>query len=284
MKNINNILVPTDFSVTSRNAFHYAKILAEATNAQITVVHIEPLLVVDIGIVRHQAMERLHEAMEIFIADETDDSPTMVQTKVKTKILQGNPVSRLVEFSEQLSVDLIVMGTTGLQDFSAKIMGSTSLDVANKARCPILLVPRDVKWQPIRKIMFSTTYEAALPKIVYEVADFAKHFNAKVDFVHVDDGNEVKDIDNLFEELFAEVNAGFPFDIHSVKNNDISEGLKQYAEENSIDLMIFVTQHRNFWQKWIHHSITEDMAIFTNKPMLVMHFDDKDTVQKTSHL
>ncbi len=285
MKNIKNILVPTDFSVTSRNAFHYAKILAEATDSKITVVHIESLLVVDISIVRqNQATERLIEAMETFVADETEDSPTMTQTKVKTKILQGHPATRLVELSEQLSVDLIVMGTTGLQDFSAKIMGSTSLEVANKAHCPILLVPRDVKWQPIRKIMFSTTYESASPKMIYEVADFAKHFNAKVDFVHVDNPNKVEDIDHLFEEMFAEVNAEFPFDIHSVQNNDISAGLKQYAEENSIDLMILVTKHRNFWQKLVHHSITEDMMLFTNKPMLVMHFDDKETVQKSSYL
>jgi nucleotide-binding universal stress UspA family protein len=284
MKNIKNILVPTDFSVTSRNAFHYAKILAEATDSLITVVHIEPILVFDISVVRqYQATERLNEAMEAFVADETEDSPTMTQTKVKTKILQGHPASRLVELSEQLSVDLIVMGTTGLQDFSAKIMGSTSLEVANKAHCPILLVPRDAKWQPIRKIMFSTTYESASPKVIYDVADFAKHFNAKVDFVHVDDTDKVENIDSLFEEMFAEVNADFPFDIHKVENKDISVGLKQYAEENNIDLMIFVTKHRNFWQKLVHHSITEDMTLFTNKPMLVMHFDDKDVVQKSAH-
>jgi nucleotide-binding universal stress UspA family protein len=284
MKNIKNILVPTDFSVTARNAFQYAKILAAVTDAQITVVHIEQLLVVDISVVRHQASERLHEAMENFIADETDDSPAMVQTKVKTKILIGQPASRLVELSEQHGVDLIVMGTTGLQDFSAKIMGSTSLEVANKAHCPILLVPRDAKWKPIRKIMFSTTYESALPKIVYEVADFANHFKAKVDFVHVDDADKVENIDSLFEELFAEVNADFPFDIHNIRNKDIVAGLRQYSEENSMDLMVFVSKHRNFWQNLIHSSITQNMALSTNKPILVMHFDDKETGQKLSHL
>jgi nucleotide-binding universal stress UspA family protein len=285
MKNIKNILVPTDFSVTARNAFQYAKTLAAITDAQITVVHIEQLLVMDISVVRHpQATERLNEAMENFIADETEDSPTMVQTKVKTKILIGHPATRLVELSEQYGVDLMVMGTTGLQDFSAKIMGSTSLEVANKAHCPILLVPRDAKWKPIHKIMFSTTYESALPKIVYEVADFANHFKAKVDFVHVEHAKSVQNIDRLFEELFAEVDAGFPFDIHTVQNNDIVAGLRQYSEENGIDLMVFVSKHRSFWQNLIHHSISLNMALTTNKPMLIMHFDDKETRQKLSHL
>jgi nucleotide-binding universal stress UspA family protein len=41
MKKIRNILVPTDFSVSARNAFHYARGLAEALDANLTVVHVK---------------------------------------------------------------------------------------------------------------------------------------------------------------------------------------------------------------------------------------------------
>ncbi len=280
MKNIKNILVPTDFSVTARNAFHYAKVLAQACEATVTVVHINQyfLPISEIAVAPQSAQQDdvVDEAMETFIADENESTNLLLKVDVKTKILRGDPVSRLVELSQHADVDLIVMGTTGLQDFLSKIIGSTSLDVSNKAHCPVVLVPRDARWKRVEKIMFSTTYEAASPKMVAELADFARIFNAKVDFVHVDDTpwDEDTDTERLLDELFAETDPDFSFEIHNIKRDNVVSGLKNYADKHKIDLIAFVSKHRNFWQNLIHSSVSQNIAISTHKPMLVMHFDD----------
>ena len=78
------------------------------------------------------------------------------------------------------SADLIVMGTTGLQDFLSKIIGSTSLEVANKAHCPVLLVPRDARWKRIDKIMYASNYDSTTPKMVREITDFAVMINSLI--------------------------------------------------------------------------------------------------------
>jgi nucleotide-binding universal stress UspA family protein len=282
MKTIKNILVPTDFSVTARNAFHYAKVLAEACGAEITVLHVNeyflPVSEIAVAPLSKQEESRVEEAMQEFIADESSEVDVMVQSKVKTKILRGDPVSRIVDLSQHADVDLIVMGTTGLQDFLSKIVGSTSLDISNKAHCPVVLVPRDAKWKRIDKMLFSTTYEAASPQMVREVSDFARIFKAKVDFVHVDDTpwDEDNDTDRLFDELFAEADPDFSFEIHNIKRADVVEGLRKYAEKNNIDIIAFVSKHRNFWQNLMHSSVSQNVAISTYKPMLVMHYDDKN--------
>jgi nucleotide-binding universal stress UspA family protein len=282
MKTIKNILVPTDFSVTARNAFHYAKVLAEACGAEITVLHVNEYYIamsdVAVAPLSQHEESRVEEAMQAFISDESEDSDVMVKSTVKTKILRGEPVSRIVDLSQHADVDLIVMGTTGLQDFLTKIVGSTSLDISNKAHCPVVLVPRDAKWKRIDKILFSTTYEAASPQMVREVSDFARMFKAKVDFVHVDDTpwTEDNDTDRLFDELFAEADPDFAFDIHNIKSDDVVEALKKYAEKNDVDLIAFVSKHRNFWQNLMHSSVSQNVAISTYKPMLVMHYDDKN--------
>ena len=102
MKNIRNILVPTDFSATSRNAFEYAKMLAEVFEATITVVHVQQSLLVaseiTIPIYGGDIEERMNEAMNEFITD-TSFSEVMVQTDVRTKIVKGETVSHLVELS-----------------------------------------------------------------------------------------------------------------------------------------------------------------------------------------
>jgi nucleotide-binding universal stress UspA family protein len=281
MKKIKHILVPTDFSVTASNAFNYAKVLAEACGAEITVLHVSefylPASELIITPLTQIEDEKIAEAMENFVSEENSNSPTMVQAKVKTKIIKGDPVSRIVAFSKSDDVDIIVMGTTGLQDFISKIIGSISLDISNKALCPIVLVPRDAKWKPLDRIMFATTYEATAPKIVRKIADFSQIFGAKVDFVHIDDTpwDEDHDTDKLFDELFLAGSPDFSFEIHSIKKSDVVHGLRTYAERNGVNLIAFAHKHRNFWQNIVHHSITENMSISTDIPMMIMHFDDK---------
>jgi nucleotide-binding universal stress UspA family protein len=281
MKTIKNILVPTDFSVTARNAFRYANVLAEACGAEITVLHVNeyffPISEIAVAPLSQQEENKVEEAMQEFIEDESDNSNVMIKSKVKSKILKGDPVGRILYLSQYGDVDLIVMGTTGLQDFLSKIIGSTSLDISNKAHCPVVLVPRDAQWKRIDKMLFSTTYEAASVKMVREIADFARIFKAIVDFVHVDDTpwDKDRDTDRLFDALFAEAAPDFAFEIHNIERPNVVAGLKKYADKNNIDLIAFVSKHRNFWESLIHTSISQNMAISTSKPMLIMHDDDK---------
>jgi nucleotide-binding universal stress UspA family protein len=282
MKSIKNILVPTDFSVTARNAYAYAKLLAQSLDAQITVVHVNeyfiPVSEIAVAPLSEHEDDRLTEAMETFISDdirgESGGTSILVKNNVKSKILRGDPVGRLEELSK--SADLIVMGTTGLQDFLSKIIGSTSLEVANKAHCPVLLVPRDARWKPIDRIMYASNYDSTTHKMVREITDFAVMINAAVHFVHIEEftQNDEKVTNIIWDELFSTSDPSLAFEIHIIYGQDRIKELKEYSDKNKINLMAFVSKHRNFWQNLIHNSVTQNISISTTTPMLVMHFDD----------
>jgi nucleotide-binding universal stress UspA family protein len=174
------------------------------------------------------------------------------------------------------SADLIVMGTTGLQDFLSKIIGSTSLEVANKAHCPVLLVPRDARWKPIDRIMYASNYDSTTHKMVREITDFAVMINAAVHFVHIEEftQNDEKVTNIIWDELFSTSDPSLAFEIHTIYGQDRIKELKEYSDNNKINLMAFVSKHRNFWQNLIDNSVTQNISISTTTPMLVMHFDD----------
>jgi nucleotide-binding universal stress UspA family protein len=280
MTSIKNILVPTDFSATARAAFNYAKVLANALDATITVVHVNEFFLAasELAVAPSPEREddRIREALDDFINDETTEETVMVKAKVKTKLLRGEVISRLVELSQSGEVDMIVMGTTGLQDVLSKIIGSTSLDVANKSFCPVVLVPRDAKWTPINRILFAGNETATTPQIVRRITDFAALFSAAVHFVYVDNNKltEEKVAENIWDELFEVGNPQTAFEIHTLYSKDTVGQLRRYAQEHDINLVAFVSKHRTFWQNLIHHSISQNMAISTEIPMMVMHFDD----------
>jgi nucleotide-binding universal stress UspA family protein len=279
MKTIKNIIVPTDFSATARNAFNYAQVLAEALDAEITVVHVREFLLPasEIAVMPHfDEGNSLSETMDSFVNLQDETSPTMVKTQVKTKILRGSTTDELVAYSAKNDADLIVMGTTGLQDFVSKIIGTVSLDVANKAHCPVILVPRDATWQPINRIMFAANYASTLPKTVREITDFANLLNANIHFVHINE-NKVDDdklMETIWDELFEETDPRISFEMHTIYRGDVVEQLQKYAIQHKIDLLAFVNKKRNFWQNLMHRSITQNVSISIDKPMIVLHYDD----------
>ena len=279
MKNIKHIIVPTDFSATARNAYYYAQVLAEALDADLTVVHVKEYLLPasEIAVMPHFEDENsLTDAMDEFVNVQSDDAPVMVKTKVRTKILRGAAVDELVSFSAKNNVDLIVMGTTGLQDFVSKIIGTVSLEVANKAHCPVVLVPRDATWQPINRIMFAANYDSTSPKMVHEAIDFAELLGTSIHFVHVNDNkaDEDKLMETIWDELFTASDPPVPFEMHTIQRGEVVEQLSKYINQQNIDLVAFVNKKRNFWQNLMHRSVTQNVAISTEKPMLVLHYDD----------
>lgn len=283
MRNINNIIVPTDFSVTARNAFKYAQGLAAALNATLTVVHVReyffPTSEENFTPFASSEETQLDEAFGLFIKDnDTIGAGVMTTNKVKTQILRGNAVNSLLELSGQKNTDLIVIGTTGLQDFLSRIAGSTSLKIATKAHCPVILVPREASWMGIERIMYASNYRSLTTSMIGEATDFALQTEAATHFVHIDSAgyegdSSVEEIN--WNRLFALISPHLFYKTHSLYGIDIIKELEKYSEMHRINLMVFVSTYRGFWENLLHKSVIQNMAISTDTPMMVLHLEDQ---------
>jgi nucleotide-binding universal stress UspA family protein len=62
--------------------------------------------------------------------------------KIRTVVLIGSPVNRIVKFSEEENIDLIIMGSKGSRGISKllKGLGSFSKSVSEKVKCTIILI------------------------------------------------------------------------------------------------------------------------------------------------
>jgi nucleotide-binding universal stress UspA family protein len=57
-------------------------------------------------------------------------------------------------------------------------------------------------------------------------------------------------------------------------SDDIVGALYEYAFYHQIDLMVFVTHHRSFWDNILHKSVTNEVLASSDIPILVIHSDD----------
>ena len=286
MKRIKNIIVATDFSVTSRDAYRYSKLLAESLNARLTVVNVREsiLMASDVSLAPFPIVKdsELVEQINEFMVEE-NKTLHLSKTRhddVKVKILRGNVVDALVTESESEAVDLMVIGTTGLSDVITKMFGSTSVSLSNQAHCPVLLVPRGAKWKSLEHIMYASNYDSLSPVMVKEISDFAIYTRADLHFVNVrnfDPPFETRQKEFNWDELFISKNPNFYYEKETIYGNDTVKELVEYSMSKGMDMMCFVSNHRNFWQNLVHTSVTENIANSSVIPILIIHIDDNES-------
>jgi len=144
------ILVGVDFSPAARRALHQARSLVRGQGGRLFLLHvIEDTGIADIArladLPEAELRERLgHERrarIEALIADLDDgvgDPPTQVL------VVWGRPFEEIVRKAEDLSVDLIVLGTSGqAADIERALFGSTAEKVLRSSSRPVLCVPAD---------------------------------------------------------------------------------------------------------------------------------------------
>jgi nucleotide-binding universal stress UspA family protein len=280
MKQIKNIYVAVDFSITGRNAYRYAKKFAETIDANLTLVHVkETLLMVSDVVVSPFAntndKEMISELELLMTEEDALDKNAIVGNSVKICLLDGDPSQALIDLSRKKDVDLIIIGSSGLQDFISKITGSISLQLSNKANCPVILVPRDTKWHSIERILYASNFDSLTSKMITSVTDFALGIKASIDFVEVKDVNsEIKGQDIDWSTFFKTVDPHLNYETHTIYGTDVIDELTSYSRKKGIHMSVFVTEHRNFWENIMHKSTTESMALTMSMTMLVMHLED----------
>jgi len=171
---------------------------------------------------------------------------------------------------------MMVMGKTGKSVSSNRLFGSIAKDVSAAAHCPVLLVPKEETYTPIRNVLYASDYEAIDQFTLKKAVDFASLFKAAMHFVHITEtGSQDKEYEvieeKIFNFLFQDKDPAFAFHLVNIKYPNVVGGLNQYIKENKIDLLIMVSHHRNFISRLFLKSTTKEMASYSNAPMLIFH-------------
>ncbi len=274
------ILVPTDFSVTARQALVYAqKWAVPHEEASIHVVHLYtpaveaeyPNVVPPIPEYVRMREKQLTEFVEECKAECQPELSREV--RITQELIIGFPADEIVKLSQDY--DLIVMGTKGATDVLDRWFGSVSSNVAKRANCPTVLVPKGVSFKEIKQIVYAVNYESVDEEAIEQLMEINADLEANIHFLHVAE-DEDKDAfkktkAELFEELFEDGVPEFSFTMEEVPGEDIPETISNYAIEHGIDLVVMATPQRSFWERFFHKSQSRKMALTTKLPLMIYH-------------
>jgi nucleotide-binding universal stress UspA family protein len=141
---INKILIPTDFSISSRHAFSFTVDMNKLFKARLYLAHvlqdftefseytlsatILPQLFLEF---EHNASNKLEEMVSAIVPNEMH---------CDTYILHGIPFYEIIQFARNEQIDLIVVGSHGRTGLKHVLFGNTAEKIVKKAPCPVLSV------------------------------------------------------------------------------------------------------------------------------------------------
>jgi nucleotide-binding universal stress UspA family protein len=273
------ILVPIDFSKTAHDAYLYARKLAEKLEAELEVVHVytgsfntnEPIVLEPLK----GREEVLLDRIQAFCGDLGDTSDEVsTQLKVEKKALQSmNPPNKLIKLSKE--TDLIVMGASGEHDLLEKLFGGVSSKVAQKAECPVLLIPKGATYNDPKRILYASNWESVQREFIEKVVKFGSNFGSGIDFVHVVEKSEKESFQTLeneiFNTLFKDKTPDFSFNLLETNGESPLKGLSNYATKESSDLIVLVNRQDGMLENIFGQSMTKEMAVRADFPILVYH-------------
>jgi len=140
----NRILVPTDFSESSRQAMEYAIEIAQKYRARITLMHavevrfhpayyaggVESIFDLDPDV-----KPRIQARLEAFL-----QSFDLSGVEVTSYVTDGDSHNEIVKTAQSQQHDLIVMSTRGHDEIADYLIGSTTDRVIKRAPCPVFVV------------------------------------------------------------------------------------------------------------------------------------------------
>jgi nucleotide-binding universal stress UspA family protein len=139
---LKKILVPTDFSPASEQAFKYAIKFAEQFDAELTVIHVltpSPPSAADLAGVPAFSDHELDKA-EKDLRDLVGRAREAGVASSHSTFRVGLAPHEIVETAKELDVDLIVIATHGYTGWRHLCIGSTAERVVRAAPCPVFVV------------------------------------------------------------------------------------------------------------------------------------------------
>lgn len=136
-----NILVAVDGSEQSYDALREAIETAQANDSQLEILYVLNDKLANIPV--HLDTMTLYKSVQEhsdYVVDQVQGYLKDTEVSFEIVRLTGSPKREIINYSKENNIDLIVLGSTGLDAIDRFIIGSTTQYIVNHASCNVMVV------------------------------------------------------------------------------------------------------------------------------------------------
>lgn len=278
-----NMLVPTDFSATAQNAARYALQLATQLgtpkvilyNAYQAPMMIDPMVPAVQLLDEEQLRNSSQESLDKFklLLQPLCPAGCQLETFCEYALLNNGLDPACVTND----AGLIVMGITGGGILEEKLIGSNTVSVAQHSHTPVIIVPHNTRFTPIKNVMLLSDFDKADKTIpIKPVKRIMEETKAKLLVFNMEEPptedafmypskmmGESYAVHTLLQDLHP--------DYHFSPNKNYVEAVNNFALEHQVDLIITIPKKHSFFESLFSTSHTTQLAFHTHVPLMVVH-------------
>jgi nucleotide-binding universal stress UspA family protein len=186
------ILCPVDFSPFSRRALDHAALLARWYEADLTVLHVSPLMptmfasepALSAATLSPFDKEAVSRDLRAFVGSTLETTPTP-----RLVLRSGAAAAQILGQAAETKTDLIVLGTHGRTGFERLMLGSVTEKVVRKSPCPVLTVPAHAEGMPdqplFARILCGVDFSETSDRAVQYALSLAQEAKGRLTLLHV---------------------------------------------------------------------------------------------------
>lgn len=283
------ILVPTDFSSCAVNALNFAVQTAKFCAVEINLLHVvdrtDSLYGEGPEIVQERYTAVLEEAQKAL--DQVKASIAETESlEIRTFLREGEVDEHILGLSEEKGIDLIVMGTFGINGLKDRIWGSKTAGLTGKTSVPVMVIPYDYNWKRPEKILLATSFFEEDKRVLEPIVNLTHSFKATLHaiiFTDEDTADAALFLERGMNMAEYERKLKKLLDPESIITGHLSgskfeDTLQDYIRNNNIDILAMITYQRSLWDRIFHPSVTRRMSYHTTIPLLVIPANKKGEI------
>lgn len=275
---IKKIICPTDFSKSAVNAAEYAAKLAQSFAAELLFVNVQKIVPVAAAVslgdgiganVRENAQMAAGSLKEMSIeTNKMFNISTDYEVDITTKPLEK------VFSSIKPENTMIVMGTNGADSISQYFFGTNTYHVIQKSNCPLLLIPENVSFGSIKKIVFAWDYSKKSKFSFSLLNDFMETFNPYFIFLHISK-KHTEISHEVFKALRSEIESVLgekcKVEFEQLFSENIPESINNYMLKSQADMLSINYYNRGLIPDIFHGTVVKELSETAEYPILVLH-------------
>lgn len=280
----NKILVPIDFSDQSLIALTQSYNLAQKINAEIILLYV--IEEVNPMIKRlYKELNGIHEAVLSNLKNLAEDKAKETGLKIDVEIEEGKIYSKIIEVAKKLEVTFIIMGTRGGE--GSKFIGSNANKVVKTAPCPVITIKGKMHNKGCERIVLPLDLTKETRDKVNQAILFAKLFKAEIFIVSIlltgkeDIVNKLKDQLLIVKQHIEREDIQCTAEVVKIlkSTESLSNAVIKYAQKNSADLIMIMTQQENEIKQLFIGSKAKEVIKNSDIPVLSIKPSVEDRIE-----
>lgn len=171
---------------------------------------------------------------------------------------------------QKASVDLVLMQADALPEAEKEAYADHAANVMEQISCPLVVIPAALAYKKLKHLVFATDFTDRDPKVLAQISNFAEQAGAKLTLVQVYSRAEryqLSSIKTAMQQVEEQLK-GKNVCLKLLEEEDILEGISDFAEDMQADMLVLATRDNYLMQRLFSRAYVKTMAYHTQIPLL----------------